>query len=163
MNILNLPAVLWYRYIKLINIIFDTEIIPESWSFGSIKPVYKNKGDPKFAENYRPILFLSCFRKLFTLIINNILNKYATEHETIDSCQAGFRKGFSTADNYLLFKVSSILWRIVIKYFILASSILSRPLTTYGELDFGKSDINGNCLILIRNIHVYNNIKSNVC
>ena len=91
-------------YCKLFNIILDTGIIPESWSIGIIKPIYKNKGDPKKAENYRPITLLSCFGKLFTSIINNRLNDYAENHDTINWCQAGFRKSFSTADNLFVLK-----------------------------------------------------------
>lgn len=91
-------------YCKLFNIVLDTGIIPESWSIGIIKPIYKNKGDPKKAENYRPITLLSCFGKLFTSVINNRLNKYAEKHDTINWCQAGFRKNFSTSDNLFILK-----------------------------------------------------------
>ena len=151
-------------YLKLFNIIFDTGIIPESWSFGSIKPVYKNKGDPKLAENYRPITILSCFGKLFTLIINNRLNKYVTEHETIDSCQAGFRKGFSTADN--LFIIQSLIdimknsHKKLYSCFIDFKQAFDNVWRTGLWQKLIQNDINGKCLMLIRNI--YNNIKSNV-
>ena len=57
-------------YIKLFNLIFEHGLVPESWSVGTIKPIYKNKGDPKMPENYRPITILSCLGKLFTAIIN---------------------------------------------------------------------------------------------
>ena len=91
-------------YCKLFNVILDTGIIPQSWSIGIIKPIYKNKGDPKSAENYRPITLLSCFGKLFTSIINNRLNNYAEQHDTINWCQAGFRKTSSTSDNLFILK-----------------------------------------------------------
>ena len=91
-------------YCKLFNIILDTGIIPETWSVGVIKPIYKNKGDPKNAENYRPITLLSCFGKLFTSIINNRLNDFAESHGTINWNQAGFRKNFSTTDNLFVLK-----------------------------------------------------------
>ena len=91
-------------YTKLFNLILDTGIIPESWTIGVIKPIYKNKGNPKAPENYRPITLLSCFGKLFTLIINNRLNKYCEEHNTINRCQAGFRKNHSTTDNLFILK-----------------------------------------------------------
>ena len=42
-------------YTKLFNVVFDTAIIPESWTIGVIKPIYKNKGDHKKPENYRPV------------------------------------------------------------------------------------------------------------
>ena len=54
-------------YTKLFNLIFDSGVIPESWTVGIIKPIYKNKGDSKLPENYRPITLLSCFRKTFYL------------------------------------------------------------------------------------------------
>ena len=79
-------------YCKLFNIIFDTGIIPDAWSVGTIKPIYKNKGDPKLPENYRPTTILSCLGKLLTSIINNRLKGYAEEKDLIDNCQPGFRK-----------------------------------------------------------------------
>ncbi|MEW8547931.1 MAG: hypothetical protein AB2693_30870, partial [Candidatus Thiodiazotropha sp.] len=94
-------------YVKLFNIIFDKGIIPDSWALGEILPIYKNKGNPKLAENYRPITLLSCFGKVFTSILNNRLNKYAESYELINSCQAGFRKGYSTVDN--LFVIQSLI------------------------------------------------------
>ena len=72
-------------YIKLFNIVLDTGIIPENWSVGTIKPIFKNKADPKLPENYRPITILSCYGKLFTSIINNRLNKFAENHNIITS------------------------------------------------------------------------------
>ena len=89
-------------YVKLFNIIYDTGIVPDSWTQGSIFPIYKNKGSENLPENYRPITLLSCFGKLFTSILNNRLNKYIEECDIIDSSQAGFRKGFSTTDNLFI-------------------------------------------------------------
>jgi len=42
-------------YVKLFNGILNTGIIPEIWTIGLIKPIYKNKGEPDQPENYRPI------------------------------------------------------------------------------------------------------------
>ena len=69
-------------YKKLFNLILDTGIIPDSWTVGIIKPIYKNKGDIKSPENYHPITLLSCLGKLFTSIINNQLNSYAEKYDT---------------------------------------------------------------------------------
>ena len=60
-------------YVKLFNMVLDTGIFPEKWLVGIIKPIYKNKGDPKLPGNYRPITLLSCFGKLFTSVINRKL------------------------------------------------------------------------------------------
>ena len=94
-------------YVKLINLIYDTGLVPDSWTVGNILPIYKNKGNINLAETYRPITLLSCFGKLFSAILNARLNKYMEEMGGIESCQAGFRKAFSTTDN--LFILQSLL------------------------------------------------------
>ena len=42
-------------YEKLFNLILDTDIVPETWTRGVIKPIFKQKGDVLNPENYRPI------------------------------------------------------------------------------------------------------------
>ena len=82
-------------YVKLLNVILDTGIVPECWTMSNIRPIFKNKGNPKKPENCRSITLLSNFGKLFTAIINNRLNKYAENTNLIGGEQAGFRKHFS--------------------------------------------------------------------
>lgn len=65
-------------YVTFFNLVFDTGILPDAWLEGIIRPIYKNNGDPKLPENYRPITILSCFGKLFTAILNNRLNTFFT-------------------------------------------------------------------------------------
>ena len=89
-------------YVKLFNIIFDSGIVHESWTLENILPIFKNKGNPSQPENYRPIRLLSCLGKLFTAVLNNILTIYIEEYEIFDSCQAGFRTGFSTSHNLFI-------------------------------------------------------------
>ena len=85
---------------------FDSGFVPDSWTLDDILPIYKNKGNIRHPENYRPITILSCFGKLFTSILNTRITKYIEENENINSCQTGFRKGFSTTDN--LFVLQSL-------------------------------------------------------
>ena len=47
-------------YVKLFNLIFDTGIVPESWTIGNIKPIFKNKGSPREPSNS-----IELFRKTF--------------------------------------------------------------------------------------------------
>ena len=57
-------------YHKLFNLVFDTGIIPKSWTEGCIIPIYKNKGAYEKPENYSPITLLSClgnFLPLFSI------------------------------------------------------------------------------------------------
>jgi hypothetical protein len=86
-------------YVKLFNVVFNTGIIPESWTIGVIHPIFKNKGAPSDPSNYRPITLLSCLGKLFTSILNLRLQKFTLNNDAINQFQAGFRKHFSTIDN----------------------------------------------------------------
>jgi hypothetical protein len=86
-------------YCNIFNIVFNSGVIPQSWSIGIILPIYKNKGDPKDPDNYRAITLVSCLGKLFTAIINNRLSLLADKINLISECQTGFRKGYSTIDN----------------------------------------------------------------
>ena len=151
-------------YKKLFNIIFSKGLIPESWSYGTIKPIFKGKGDPKLAENYRPITILSCFGKLFTQIINDRLKEFSENFNLIEDCQAGFRRNFSTADN--LFIINSLV--------DIAKASKNKLYCCF--VDFKQAfdrvwrkglwekllqyNINGKCYTIIRNM--YRNIKSNV-
>ena len=89
-------------YVKLFNLIFDSGVIPETWTYGIINPIYKNKGDPYMPENYRPITLLSCMGKLFTSIIKDRLQKFVDKHNIINEYQTGFRPGYSTIDNMFI-------------------------------------------------------------
>jgi hypothetical protein len=51
-------------FVKIFNIVFESGIIPDSWSEGYICPIFKNKGDPANADNYRGITIISCYGKL---------------------------------------------------------------------------------------------------
>ena len=79
--------------------IIDTGNIPESWLIGVIKPLYKNKSDPTFPENYRPIIILSCMGKLFTAILNTQHNTFLEVNSILNEAQCGFRASYSTSDN----------------------------------------------------------------
>ena len=151
-------------YVKLFNVIFDTGIIPENWTMGNIKPIYKNKGDPKQAENYRPITILSCFGKLFTSVINNRLKQYAENHHLISSSQAGFRKQHSTVDNLFIIKSlidivkssKNKLYCCFVDFKQAFDSVWREGL--WNKLL--KSKINGKCFNIIYSL--YNDIKSKV-
>ena len=86
-------------YCKLFNCIIDTGIIPQTWLEGTIIPIFKNKGDPKDPNNYRPITILSCLGKLFTSVLNQRLTQFLENNNLLDENQAGFRKGYSCSDH----------------------------------------------------------------
>lgn len=151
-------------YVKLFNIIFDTGIIPEDWTLGNIKPIYKNKGNPKDAENYRPITLLSCFGKVFTSIINNRLNIYAENYDLIVESQSGFRKKYSTVDNLFIIKSLVDIVKSSKKKLYCCFVDFKQAFDTVWRNGLWtkllKNQINGKCFHVIYNL--YKDIKSKV-
>lgn len=101
-HIKNTFPLMKHVYVKLFNIVFNHGIIPDNWTIGVINPIFKNKGSSLDPSNYRPITLLSCLGKLFTAVLNNRLQNYASKHELINEHQAGFRAGYSTTDNMFI-------------------------------------------------------------
>ena len=82
---------------RLFNYIFNNSIYPECWTRGIIVPVPK-KGSLNDINNYRGITLTSVFSKLFSLILDNRIRKWAEEIEILYNCQLGFREKRSTVD-----------------------------------------------------------------
>ena len=74
---------------------------------GTIIPIYKNKGDIKQPENYRPITLLNCLGKLFTSIVNQRLTEYIESNNLLNHNQCGFRRIHSTVDNIFVLHILS--------------------------------------------------------
>ena len=53
---------------------------------------YKDKGDLKDANNFRPITILSCLGKLFTSILNDRLSIFLDESMLLSENQADLEK-----------------------------------------------------------------------
>ena len=64
-------------YEKLLNLIFQSGVIPDSWLNGNMKPIYKNKGCKTDPQNIKPIKVLSCLGKVFTSILSERLTQYS--------------------------------------------------------------------------------------
>ena len=77
-----------------------------------ILPIHK-KGDLKEPSNYRGITLVSCFGKLFTVIINERLKKWALQNETISDAQFGFKADYSTVD--AIFIIQSLINKAINK------------------------------------------------
>ena len=79
------------------NYILNKNSFPKQWTKGMILPIHK-KGNSNEPSNYRGITLVSYFCKLFTVIINERLKKWALENETISDAQFGFKADYSTVD-----------------------------------------------------------------
>ena len=82
---------------NLSNYILDKKSFPRQWAKGVIIPIYK-KGDPNEPSNYRGITLVSCLGKLFTIIVNERLKKWALQNDIITDAQFGFKADYSTVD-----------------------------------------------------------------
>ena len=84
---------------KLIRFCFKHSIVPSIWCKGTISPIpksgMKNVYNPL---NYRGLMLLSCFEKLYTSVLNNRLYSYIDNNSILTDEQAGFRKGYSCLD-----------------------------------------------------------------
>jgi len=95
---------------KLFNYMYDNSIYPDSWTKGIIVPVPK-KGDLNDVNNYRGITLTSIFSKIFSIMLDNRLRKWAENNNKLTDFQFGFRKEKSTVD--CVFILQSIINKII--------------------------------------------------
>ena len=87
-------------YRQEMNKIFDTMEIPQQWTEGTLKRLYKGKGQKGKCSNERGITLSSNVGKMFERLINNRMNKDIK----ITDAQAGGMKGRATVDHILILK-----------------------------------------------------------
>ena len=73
---------------KLFNYIFDDNIYPEIWRKCIIVPVPK-KGKFNGVNNYRGITLTSIFSKIFSMLIETSLRKWANDNNVLHDNQCG--------------------------------------------------------------------------
>ena len=98
--------------VRIFNQILDSGIFPETWSESVIIPVYKS-GSRDNPSNYRGISLINVMYKIFSIIVNDRLYKWAENFNLIDESQAGFRAGYSVIDN--LFTLQSMVQKYTCK------------------------------------------------
>uniref|UniRef100_A0A914WVS6 Reverse transcriptase domain-containing protein n=1 Tax=Plectus sambesii TaxID=2011161 RepID=A0A914WVS6_9BILA len=81
---------------KLFNNCISSNRIPAGFANSKTILLFK-KGNPNLVANYRPISLLSTIYKSFTRVLTNRLESYLEDAQPVK--QAGFRRGFSTADH----------------------------------------------------------------
>ena len=95
---------------RLFNHMFENSIYPDCWTRGIIVPVPK-KGNLNEVNNYRGITLTSVFSKIFSLILDNRLRKWAEDNGKLSDSQFGFRAKRSTVD--CIFVLTSIINKIL--------------------------------------------------
>ncbi len=79
----------------IINLSFQTGTFPSQCKVAKIVPIYKS-GDPRIADNYRPIALLCNFSKIIEKVMCKRLTNYLETNNLISNCQFGFRSNHST-------------------------------------------------------------------
>ena len=74
---------------KLFNHMFENGIYPDSWTKGIIVPVPK-KGNLNDVNNYRGITLTSIFSKIFSILLDTRLRKWANDNNILTDFQFGF-------------------------------------------------------------------------
>ena len=73
-------------------------------------PIHK-KGDKNDPNNYRGIMLISAYAKLFSLVLRNRLNSWRENNDKFNEFQFGFRDGRSTSD--CIFILHSLIQRVL--------------------------------------------------
>ena len=112
---------------ELLRLIYHEKNVPDQWLVAKTIPVYKNKGNKKDIENYRPIANLCAASKIFEkLILKRILEIQETNGVDLTGTnQHGFKKAHSTST--LSAEIQSLIARALDddEYVLLASLDLS--------------------------------------
>ena len=129
---------------------------------GTIKPIYKNKGDIYEPKNYRPITIVSCLGKLFTSILNTRLNNFSEEYRLIKENQFGIRQNYLTIDNiftpFSFFQIIKLKKRKLFCAFIDSEKAFDKVWREGLSYKMMLNDINDKMYNVI--INMYDSIKS---
>ena len=91
----------------IINLSFSTGVFPSQLKEAKVIPVFKNKGSPFDAENYRPISLLSNIDKIFQKLMHKRLIDFLDQSNSLYPLQFGFRSNHST-ETALLYCIDQI-------------------------------------------------------
>ena len=91
--------------VAIYNVIYDTSRVDEVFINTIIFPIFK-KGDRNLPSNYRAISFMNVAAKVLMGVLNQRLYKWVENNNILNEYQAGFRRGYSTADN--IFNLAAI-------------------------------------------------------
>jgi hypothetical protein len=124
----------------IINLILS-QCFPALWKEAAVVPIFK-KGNSASVNNYRPILILNNFSKLFEFFIHEHLSHYLKLK--LNPCQHGFTKHKSTTTNLVAFldfitplvrsqrQVDSIYFDLTSAFDLLPHTLLPHKLSALG-------------------------------
>jgi hypothetical protein len=81
--------------------LFLAKGFPKALSIGTVHVLFKG-GDASEFDNYKEITIGPILAKLFVMILDKRLNKWAKQHALHAKGQAGFRKDYRTIDQLFI-------------------------------------------------------------
>ncbi len=79
----------------IFNLSLKTGIFPQKWKSANVTPIFKNKGDKKNCDFYRPISLLPCVSKVFEKLMFSHIYEFLRKNKIISPHQSGFTPGDS--------------------------------------------------------------------
>ena len=99
----NSPPCVINLLFRFINLCLKKELVPQSWCFELINPIYKD-GNMKDPDNYRGICISSALMKVLCMLLNNRVQIHCNQQSIINKNQIGFIKNHRTTDHLLTLK-----------------------------------------------------------
>ena len=69
---------------------FKNGVVPQSWLYSTIQPIFKGSGSRQDPNNYRGITLQSCVAKAFCKILNNRITEFLQANNILHEEQNGF-------------------------------------------------------------------------
>ena len=88
--------VLVYPFVFLVNLSFESGVVPDFLKLSNIIPLHKT-GDDTIFNNYRPISLTCQFAKILEKIFYSRFYSFLSSFNILSPSQFGFRKGYSTS------------------------------------------------------------------
>ena len=118
--------------------IYETGAYPDQWSTDVIFPIYR-KGDTNDPANYRGITLTCAMSKLFTFMLNKLINEWAEQSDLFSQAQFAYKTGYSTRD----------------AVFVLNAVLSSSGARCCGFIDFSKAFDNVNRETLFKTLKLF--------
>ena len=96
-----LAGAMSYNITRVFNASIETGVFPDRWKMADVRPVYKQKGSKREANNYRPVSLLPILGRTFEKIVAQQLSNYCSRNDVVPVQQHGFRK-FSSCETALI-------------------------------------------------------------
>ena len=87
---------------NIFNRVMIEEKMPKKWGHALVVPLYKGKGNRDNPDNYRGISLLPVRGKIFAKNLCDRITKWVQDKNILTEQQAGFRSGYSTADQVVV-------------------------------------------------------------